>query len=163
MAQAAKANVFARSLKRQVTVAADLADQIDSVLRRRALDALSMARKAGLVTTGFSQVDAAIEADAPAALLHATDAADGGREKLDRKFKAIRRDSGRPAVIEAVFTIEQMSLAMGRTNVVHAALNDGGATGRLLNEIGRFARYRSPDNSAKDGNSAKHGPEPADS
>ncbi len=156
LAEALKAKVFARSLKRQVTVDSDLADQVEAMFRRRALDALSIARKAGSVTTGFAQVDAAIEAGDAVALFHAADAAEGGRDKLDRKFKAIRRDSGLPAVIEAVFTIEEMSLAIGRTNVVHAALKRGGATDRLLHETGRFARYRSNGFSVKD--TALHSP-----
>jgi hypothetical protein len=40
-------------------------------------------------------------------------------------------------------TSEQMSLAIGRPNVVHAALSAGGATTKFLNEASRMTRYRS--------------------
>ncbi len=144
VAEAVKSKAFAKSLKRAVTVAADLADQVDALLLRRALNALSLANKAGHVTPGFAQVEALIEKGSVVLLLHAADAAEGGQDKLDRKFKAIARDRGLPATISTMFTIEQMSLAMGRSNVVHAALIKGGATKKLLSEAGRLERYRRP-------------------
>jgi predicted RNA-binding protein YlxR (DUF448 family) len=140
--EAVKARVFARSLKREIKVPHDLAEQVAVLLERRALDALSLANKAGLVTAGFAQVDALIEKGSVVALLHARDAAPGGAEKLDRKYKAIARAAGRDAVIETLFTVDQMSLAIGRSNVVHAALTKGGATEKFLNEAGRVVRYR---------------------
>jgi hypothetical protein len=75
-------------------------------------------------------------------LLHASDAAAGGADKLDRKYKAVARAAFREARIETLFTVEQMSLAMGRSNVVHAALTQGGATEKFLSEAGRVLRYR---------------------
>jgi hypothetical protein len=42
-------------------------------------------------------------------------------------------------------TGEQLDLAIGRSNVVHAAASAGGASSRLLAEAGRLRRYRSGD------------------
>lgn len=140
--EATRARVFARSLKREVKVPPDLAEKVLALLERRALDALSIANKAGLVTAGFAQVDDLVGKGSVAVLLHARDAALGGAEKLDRKYKAVARSAGRDARIETLFTVEQMSLAMGRSNVVHAALTQGGATVKFLNEAGRVLRYR---------------------
>lgn len=142
VAEAVKAKVFARSLKREVKTAADLPAVAFQLLERRALGALSLANKAGVVTTGFAQVEALIEKGNAAVVLHASDAAPGGAEKLDRKMRAIARDAGREAMIQSLFTVEQMSLAMGRANVVHAALIKGGATDKFLAEAGRMLRYR---------------------
>ena len=77
------------------------------------------------------------------ALLHGSDGDRGGKAKLDRKFTAIQRDKGQPARIVDWLTIEELSLAMGRSNVVHAALIQGGATKRFLSEAERLRRYRS--------------------
>ncbi len=142
VAEAARAKAFARSLKREINVPEDLADRVGGLLERRALDALSLANKAGAITAGFAQVDALIEKGTVAVLLHASDAAPGGAEKLDRKLKAIARSQGRQVPIETLFTVEQLSLAMGRSNVVHAALIKGGATEKFLSEAGRVSRYR---------------------
>ncbi len=148
VARAATTGVFAKSLKRQVKVPDDLAETVDALLLRRMADALSLANKAGLATAGFSQVEELVETGGAAALVHGLDAAAGGREKLDRKYVAIASEKGCSAPIVTSLTIEQLSLAMGRTNVVHAALKQGGATDRFLSEAERLARYRSGSNTS---------------
>lgn len=161
---AARQNAFARSLKRPVTVPDGLADQVEQLLRRRCAGALALANKAGLVVAGFAKVDAAIEKGKVVALVHAADAAEDGRGKLDRKLAAIcaaRNPSATSASADepsadnsaasattdvpetvADLTSDELSLALGRENVVHAALSKGGAAQHFLNEAGRFRRYR---------------------
>jgi len=143
VAAAAETRAFAKSLKRAVTVAPDLSQTVEALFVKRALEALSLANKAGLVTTGFEKVETLISGGRAAALLQGADAAEDGKRKLDRKFAAVQRDSGKAAPIVDWLTIEQLSLAMGRSNVVHAGLIQGGATKRLLSEAGRLRRYRS--------------------
>jgi predicted RNA-binding protein YlxR (DUF448 family) len=142
IAEAVKAKVFARSLKAEVKIPPNLPTLVGELLERRALNALSMAKKAGLVTTGFDKLDALIVKGTVKVLLHARDAAAGGAEKLDRKYVAVSRATLRTPLIETLFTVEQMSLAIGRSNVVHAALTQGGATEKFLSEAGRVKRYR---------------------
>lgn len=139
---AVRTKVFSKSLKRQTKAPAGLAETVAGQLAGRAIAALSLANKAGLVTMGFAQVEAALDKGQVSALVHGRDAAAGGCDKLDRKFTAISTASGRTPVIVAELTIEQMSLAIGRANVVHAALNHGGATKKFVTEAGRLARYR---------------------
>lgn len=141
VAAAIKSNAFGRSLKRPVTVPADLADQVEGLMRRRALEALSITRKAGLVVTGFSKVEAAIFQGNLAAVLHASDAAEDGCRKLDAKLTS--RPGGTRIPIMAFFSCAELSLALGRPNVIHAALITGGASNRVLEEIGRLGRFRS--------------------
>ena len=139
---AAKRQAFGRSLKRAVVAGPDLADLVDRLLLRRVCDGLSIALKAGLVLTGFTKINSAIAKGQPVALLHGLDAAEDGVEKLDRRYCAMSRDAGRPAIVMRALTIEQMSLALGRANVVHAALMMGGAARHFLSEAERLARYR---------------------
>ena len=143
VAAAVKANAFAKSLKRQAIAAPDLPERIESLLVKRVLEALSLANKAGLVSTGFEKVETLLDAGRASALLHGSDAASDGARKLDRKFAAIQRDRGQDAPIVDWLTIDQMSLAIGRSNVVHAGLKQGGATNRFLREAERLRRYRS--------------------
>ncbi len=140
---AVEAKAFAKSLKRAVVVAPDLPSTVEALFVRRVLEALSLANKAGLVTTGFEKVEALLVKGRAAALVQGADAAEDGRRKLDRKFAAIQRDSGKADPIVDWLTIEQLSLAIGRPNVVHAALKQGGATQRFLGEAERLRRYRS--------------------
>jgi predicted RNA-binding protein YlxR (DUF448 family) len=130
--------VVAEAVKRKA-----FADLVDRLMVKRCVEALSLANKAGLVTTGFTRVEAELIGGSVAILLHAADAADDGAGKLDRRFIAICGQIGRKPSIVRELTCEQMSLALGRPNVVHAALGAGGATTNFLNEVCRVTRYRS--------------------
>jgi hypothetical protein len=146
--EAARRNAFARSLKRPVKVPEGLAGLVETLLVRRAAEALSLANKAGLVIAGFAKVDAAVGAGEVAVLVHASDAADDGRKRLDRKLRAVATAAGEtgPAAaapeIAADLTTAELSLALGRQNVVHAALRAGGATRHFLRQAWRLRRYR---------------------
>jgi len=121
---AVRRRAFGRGLKTDVRASPDLPDMLDRLLEQSALDALSMAHKAGIVVLGFAKVEAAVAAAPVAALVRARDAgAEGGRKLA----AALRRRADRPAdgkIVEA-FTSAQLDLALGRLNVVHAALLAG--------------------------------------
>lgn len=141
---ALKTGAFARALRRQVSTPTDLPDVVERLLLRRALDALSLANKAGLAVAGFAKVEAVVVSGACAALVHASDAADDGAQKLDRRLRAVWRSAGRdgePVIITSLGSAE-LSLAMGRSNVVHAALTNGGAASNFLRDAERLERYR---------------------
>lgn len=84
--EAVRRRIFGRGLKADVTVSIDLPDELDRLLERSALNALSIAHKAGLVVLGFAKVETAIVAAPLAALIRARDAGEeGGRRLADRK------------------------------------------------------------------------------
>lgn len=138
VAAAAKKGVFARGFAARVQTGSDLADDVGALLEKAALERLALANKAGLVTAGFTKVAEAIARKDAAVLLHASDAARDGREKLDGKPGAPGRSPVR------AFTSRQLSLALGRSNVVHAAMSRGGAAESFLRAVDRLEQYRSP-------------------
>lgn len=140
--KAVKTKTFSRALRADAVVPTDLAGKIEHLLVRRVCDTLALANKAGLVSAGFQQVDSALDKGSVAVLVHGADAAADGCHKLDRKFRAIQKDLGREAPIVTALTVNEISLAMGRPSVVHAALIPGGLTERFLREAGRLVRYR---------------------
>ncbi len=142
VAAAARQNVFAKSLKRKVSVPDDLAGLVERLMVKRMAEAVSLANKAGLIVAGFAKVEELIEQGRAALLVHAADAAEDGVSKLDRKFKAVKgSEEARNSTISEL-TGAELSLAMGRSNVVHAAASDGGASRRIMQEAGRLRRYR---------------------
>ncbi|MDX2257381.1 MAG: RNA-binding protein [Hyphomicrobiaceae bacterium] len=141
--KAVRGGAFAKSLKRKVMASVELPATVERLLAERAIAALALANKAGLVVTGFDKVDTLLERGEAATLVHALEAAAGGRDKLDRKHAAIAAAAGRQARIIVLFTIDEMGLALGRANVVHAALRTGGAAERFAREANRLSRYRS--------------------
>ena len=138
VARAVKSKAFARSLRQPVQVPPDLPDHVERLLARRALEALSLANKAGLVVAGFAKVEQMLDARRVAALVHASDAAADGVAKLDRKLAAVAPD----ALVSRELGSAELSLAMGRPNVVHAALAEGGASREFMSAVERLRRYR---------------------
>lgn len=136
---------FARGFKRQVSVPVDLAERIEALMARRLAEAVSLANKAGQLVAGFAKIDKALAAGEVIALLHGSDASADGCQKLDAKLQAVARSRGVEAWIIDLLTIDELSLAIGRGNVVHAALRDGGAARRVSKEAERLRRYRSGD------------------
>jgi predicted RNA-binding protein YlxR (DUF448 family) len=137
VAEAAGRHAFARGFKAEARVAPDFAGTVETLIERAALDALSIVRKAGRVVAGFVRVERALAGEPVVALVHAADA---GREGARKIAAAARRHLGEKAdglaIVEAL-TAAQLDLALGRPNVVHAALLAGPASDGFL------ARYRS--------------------
>jgi uncharacterized protein len=140
VAEAAKRNVFARALKGPAKVPPRLAETVGRLLHEGALAALALANKAGEVVFGNAKVEEAVAKSKVAALIHASDAAEDGCRKLDAKFRATARGKG-PAPIR-LFSADELGLASGKTNVIHAALIQGGAVAKLLASVSRAERYR---------------------
>ena len=139
--QALKANAFARGFRRDVRLAGDLVARTERLLESAALDALAVARKAGLVAMGFAQVETALKRDVVTALLHAAEAGPDGVKKLDSALKQSRQSE--LARIVRILTTSQLDLALGRPNVIHAALLAGRASETFMARLRRLERFRS--------------------
>ena len=89
-----------------------------------------------------AKVEAALTRDNPIALLHASDGSDDGL----RKLKAILRrndDHEAPEIpVIRAFSGAQLDLALGRSNVIHAALLAGPASQGFLTRCLRMMRFR---------------------
>jgi predicted RNA-binding protein YlxR (DUF448 family) len=140
LSDAVKRKALARGFKQEVRLPADLVARIGQLLERAALDALAMAGKAGLVATGFTRVEAALAQQEVIALLHAAEAAADGVRKLDAARR--RRPEHGPIVTIGILTSAQLDLALGRPNVIHAALLAGPSSDTFLARLRRLERFR---------------------
>jgi predicted RNA-binding protein YlxR (DUF448 family) len=143
LTEAVRRKTFARSLQRQVAVPEDLPDLVERLMTRRLAEAVSLANKAGLLVTGFTKVDELIAAGRAAVLLHAADGAPGDAAKLAGKLRSLMGPERAEEATVAELTGPQLDLAIGRSNVVHAAATEGGAASMLLTEAARLRRFRS--------------------
>lgn len=145
---ALKRQAFAKSLKTAVLVPSDLAELTRERLEQRLTGALSMARKAGQIVTGAGKVRDTLQNGAAIALLTATDAAPDGRGKLANMVTAINHavreagEGGMPIPHLELLSSDQMGLALGLENVIHAALTKGAAAQSALARAQRLARYK---------------------
>ena len=141
--QATQKQAFSRGFRNSVKAPADLDDAVDRLLELDALQFLSLVNKAGLVVTGAAKVESTIRAGAVVGIIHAKDGAADGSAKLDRLMNAIETASGLLVPRIIVFGSSQLDLALGKTNVIHAALNAGPASAAFLAKVARLTRYRS--------------------
>jgi predicted RNA-binding protein YlxR (DUF448 family) len=138
VAQAVQKRLFARALKTQVDAAPQLAEDVDRLLETDCLQMLSLANKAGAVAAGFGKVADALAQGSVRALIEARDGGEDGKRKL---AQAARRAGSTTPVI-GLFSSLQLDLALGRTNVIHAALAGSGPTTAFIGRCRRLAAYR---------------------
>jgi uncharacterized protein len=137
---AVKRHAFARGFKRDVCVPADLAVRTERLLEQGTLDALAMAGKAGLVAAGFAKAAAALERDDVVALLHAAEGSADGARKLEAVWRRRAPEKALPLI--DFLTSAQLDLALGRPNVVHAALLAGPTSDTFVSRSRRLERFR---------------------
>ena len=135
---AVKKNLFARSAKAPLKPAADLADMVEKLLVRRCLDQLGLARREGVLISGFEKSAAAIRGGKAAWVIEAADGSADGRGKL----LALAKHPSPPPKICGAFTADDLSLALGLENAIHAVLLRGGRADRWTQEVQRLAGFR---------------------
>jgi len=136
---------FGRGLRQEVKPGAKLIEATERLLESEVLSALAIAHKAGKVAIGFGKAEAALDRGrAPvAALMHACDAAADGSRKLDARLRLRSEADGIEVAVVVNFTSLQLSLALGRPNVIHAALLAGRESETFLARIARLDHFRS--------------------
>jgi len=147
VAEAVRRHQFSKGFKRDVRVAPTLPTDTDTLLVRSVTEALAMAAKAGQVVSGFGKVEDALNRNETAALIHASDGAADGIRKLDAIVRQRGEKRGELSVIPVVnvLTSEELDLALGRSNVIHAALLAGPASKTFLSRCQMLVRYRMAD------------------
>ena len=143
---ALKKKAFARAFKGKGTAGPELIPLIDDLLARDALGALSLANKAGRVVTGAVKVQSHLSNGDVGVLLHASDARPDGVRKLNgfaRQVEAARLPQVEPQVaIIDCFPGAELDLALGRSNVVHAALLAHPTSAGFLARCRKLERWR---------------------
>ena len=136
---------------KEVTVPADLGDRIASALRQAALDRLGLEARGGALINGNDKIDAAARSGKVHMLIHAADAGEDGRRKLDQAWRV---GGGGPRGLEFPENRTILSMALGRENVVHIALTDPAAARRVGHAIDRWLAFIAPDAGLEGGSAA---------
>ena len=158
VAEAVRRNQFGKGFKRDVRTAPTLAADTEALLVRGVVEALAMAAKAGQVVSGFSKVEGALSLRQVQALIHASDGAADGIRKLDAVARQNAGNDGesREFSVVTALTSEQLDLALGRSNVIHAAVLAGPASKTFLSRSQLLVRYRMADDDKTAGHAAKN-------
>lgn len=123
--------LFSKSAKEQVGIPEGLVATVEAQMARRVANALSLARKAGQVVTGFEKIEAACKSGKVEALVHADDAGEDGVRKLSFYSGPTFRNLPRALLSEV----------LGRENAAHAAVTHGPAAAFFIEEARRFTLF----------------------
>lgn len=130
---------FGHALKETVTVPADLEALVVDLLRKDALQMLSLANKAGAVTSGFAKIEGI--KGSLFALVQASDGSQAEIARLQRLSRGKARGKHDPIVIRA-FAAHELGLSIGREHVIHAALTVHEAASVFLDRALRFVEFQ---------------------
>lgn len=134
IAKAASKGLFSRAARQAVKAPDGLAEQVESLLARRVIELLSLARKAGQAVTGYEKVKDWLVKGQAIALIQASDGSERGKSKL----RPPERKNGFIGCLSA----QEMGLAFGREHAIHGALAAGGLGLRVVEEAARLAGFR---------------------
>jgi hypothetical protein len=130
----------------EVEVPSDLGARVEDALRQQVLDRLGLEARSGTLLSGADRVEVAARQGKVHLLIHAADAGEDGRKRLDQAQRVGARVGGggkSGLVFPEGRTI--LSVALGRENVVHIALTDAAAARRVLHAIDRWQAFIDPD------------------
>ena len=134
-----------------VKVPADLGERTEAALRQHTLDRLGMEARSGNLINGADRIENAARSGKVALLIHAADASEDGRRRLDQAWRVGGGDP-RGVIFPLPRTI--LSMALGRENVVHVALTDPAAASRVSHALGRWRAFTGPDRGLEGGEPA---------
>jgi predicted RNA-binding protein YlxR (DUF448 family) len=135
----------------EVAVPADLGERIEAALRQNALDRLGMEARAGNLINGAERVETAARCGQVHLLIHAGDAGDDGRRRMDQAWRV---GGGGPQGVIFPEARTILSLALGRENVVHVALTDPAAASRVSHALARWLAFTGPERGLEGGEPA---------
>ena len=134
-----------------VAVPADLGERTEAALRQAALDRLGMEARAGNLINGSDRIETAARAGKVHMLIHAADAGEDGNRSLDQAWRV---GGGEPQGMIFPEGRTILSMALGRENVVHAALTDPAAASRVRHALARWRAFTGPDRGLEGGEPA---------
>jgi uncharacterized protein len=130
---------LARAFKSAVEVPLDLDARIEAALAQDALNRLGLEARASTLFTGSEKIQDAARKGRVHLLIHAADASEDGRRRLDQAWRIglDEEGSGRTGLVLGA-NRATVSAALGRENAVHLAIVDQRAARRVATAIDRW-------------------------
>ena len=137
--EAINKNLFSRGAKKQAKIPDNLFALVESLLVKKVIETISLARRSGQVVNGFEVVKGALISGKAQLLIQASD---GSEKQLGK----LRSPEGKNVYFNCL-TQRELGLAFGRDYAIHAALTGGGLTKKVRYEATRLAGIRKLDKS----------------
>lgn len=146
----------------QLTIPEDLADRIEQALIRALTDRLGLELKSGKLLMGSDRIAQNAREGRVTWLAHAADASEDGSRKLDQAWRVGSEAEGSGLKgTRLPLDRETLSVALGRDNVVHLALNDRGSASRVAAQLQRLLHFQGQPRADAAGGDMASGTDPA--
>ena len=132
--EAVRKNLFSKGFAADTKARPDLPNLVGDLLRKTALSTFSLCKKAGQAVAGNSKVEEMVSKNRAQLILHAAEAAPDGRRKIDQL-------AAPDVKVINIFQVDELDLAFGRSNVIHAAVARGKLAEKLLLAVRRIEMY----------------------
>ena len=126
-------HLFAKVTKGKAKDDISLLGMVEDLLKKKGLETLNLARKAGAFVSGFDKVKDALLKNNVSFLLEAKDAAFDGHEKILALAKDI--------VFFDLYTTEELDKALYKANTVHAAFLKNEMSLAAYKELKRYEQF----------------------
>ena len=138
---------FERSTHQKVLISSGFLENIERKLVDRAVSAVGLARRAGLILAGHAKIDRALRQGKVLCIIEAKDGAASGRNKLTRIDPSI-------PILDCVYE-KELARAFEQRNAVHLAItvddengNDG-LMAKFEKDFGRLEQFRKSNKNVK--------------
>ncbi|HAU22670.1 MAG TPA: DUF448 domain-containing protein [Erythrobacter sp.] len=121
---------------------ANLPDLVEQALRKALTDRLGLEMRAGSIVLGSDRIAEQARQGRLSLLLHAADAGEDGRKKLDQALRVGLDEEG-SGKRGSILPLDRaaLSVALGRDNVVHLAVSNAAAAERIANALRRLLHF----------------------
>lgn len=119
-------NSFASALRQTVTIPPNLLEMLEHNLAQYALQTLSMAKRAGELSFGFTKADESLRSGGIGVYVVARDVSENGREKLER----LAQHQAIPVL--DLWNCAELSAALGADNIHHVTVKKGALAQKLI-------------------------------
>ena len=145
-----------------LTIPDDLGNRIEQALIRALTDRLGLELKSGKLLMGSDRIAQNAREGRVTWLAHAADASEDGSRKLDQAWRVGSEAEGSGLKgTRLPLDRETLSVALGRDNVVHLALNDRGSASRVAAQLQRLLHFQGQPRADAAGGDMASGTDPA--
>ena len=131
--KAIEKNLFAKAFKVKAKVDVSLVSMAEAILRKKGLESINLARKAGILITGFEKVAAAVKKNKAAFMLKANDAGKDGHDKILLLAKGME--------VFSLYSTMELDKALDKVNTVHAAFEKSEMANNVYKDLDKLRSF----------------------
>lgn len=131
--KAIEKKLFSKALKKNVGENISLHEMVVNIVRNQGLSSVNIARKAGVLITGFEKVKNLIISGKAAFILEANDAGDDGHNRIVLLAKGLE--------VFTMYNIEELDKALNRVNTVHVAFKKSEMSNKVYKDFSKIRDF----------------------